>query len=107
MNTTEQFPPSEPAATPTPEPMPQPEPQQEPQPEPQPARSARPRTARPRTGPIIWGALILMFCAFVAVRTAGGAIDPVSWIITTVLGIGALLLIVGVVVLIRNAQDRR
>lgn len=62
---------------------------------------------RPRSGPIVWGALVLALCVYVAVRAAGGAVDAKSWIIATVLGLGALLLAVGVTVLIRNGRERR
>ncbi|GAA2822811.1 hypothetical protein FB468_1663 [Leucobacter komagatae] len=71
---------------------------------PAPAAQKRPR---PRTSPIVWGALILVFCAYVAVRAAGGSIDVTAWLITTILGLGALLLVVGVAVLVRSSGDRR
>ena len=66
----------------------------------------RGRKPRPRTTPIVWGSLILVFCAYVAVRAAGGAIDPATWIITTILGLGALLLVVGIAVLVRSQRER-
>ncbi|MGO2140931.1 MAG: hypothetical protein ACTH30_11015 [Leucobacter sp.] len=75
-----------------------------PTPVPAPATQKRPR---PRTSPIVWGALILVFCAYVAVRAAGGSIDVTAWLITTILGLGALLLVVGVAVLVRSSGDRR
>lgn len=63
-----------------------------------------PTKLRPRTGPIVWGALILAFCLFVAQRTvAPGAVDPVTWLITGVVGLGALLLAVGIAVLLRGS----
>lgn len=65
------------------------------------------RKPRPRTSPIVWGSLILMFCAYVAVRTAGGSIDPTAWLITTILGLGTLLLGVGIAVLVRSSRDKR
>lgn len=70
---------------------------------PNPARTkARPQT-RPRTGPIVWGALILAFCGYVAQLTlAPGNIDATTWIIVTIIGLGILLLGVGATVLIRN-----
>lgn len=64
------------------------------------------RKPRPRTSPIVWGALILVFCAYVAVRAAGGSIDLTAWLITTILGLGALLLVVGVAVLVRTSRDK-
>lgn len=68
---------------------------------------ARPKKLRPRTGPVVWGALILVLCAFVTVRETGGVIDPTAWFITTVIGLGVLLLGVGVAVLIRGPRDPR
>ncbi|MFF8817210.1 hypothetical protein ACF07D_04320 [Leucobacter sp. NPDC015123] len=64
------------------------------------------RKPRPRTSPIVWGALILVFCAYVAVRAAGGSIDVTTWLITTILGLGTLLLVVGVAVLVRTSRDK-
>lgn len=62
---------------------------------------------RPRTGPIVWGALVLVFCAYIASREMDhDAIDPTTWVITTIIGLGALLLIVGVVVLARGSRER-
>lgn len=61
-----------------------------------------------RTGPIIWGALILAFCGFVLQRTlAPASIEPAMWITATVLGLGALLLAIGIVVAIRGRTGRR
>lgn len=71
---------------------------------PQPAARTSLRT---RTSPIVWGALILVFCAYVAVRTMGVAVDPTAWLITTITGLGALLLIVGIAVLVRGQRERR
>lgn len=65
------------------------------------------RKPSPRTSPIVWGALILVFCAFVAVSTAGGSIDPVVWLIATIIGLGSILLIVGIAVLVRSSRERR
>lgn len=62
---------------------------------------------RTRTGPIVWGCLVLVFCAYIAVsRFTGGAVDTATWIITTVVGLGALLLVVAVAVLIRGGRGR-
>lgn len=58
---------------------------------------------RPRTGPIVWGALILAFCGYVAQRTIDPAqADTTVWITATVIGLGLLLLGVGTAVLFRN-----
>ncbi|NLA65696.1 MAG: hypothetical protein GX862_07190 [Leucobacter sp.] len=60
---------------------------------------------RPRTGPIVWGALILVFCAFVTQRTlAPGTVNATTWIIASMIGLGALLLIVGVAVIFRSRR---
>ena len=62
----------------------------------------------PRTSPIVWGALILAFCAFVAqLRFSGSTLDANTWLILTTIGLGVLLLVVGAVVLIRNRSPRR
>ena len=69
--------------------------------------TAPPERPRPRTGPIVWGALVLAFCAYVATSIANnGAVDTRSWIITTVIGLGVLLLGVGVAVLFRSGRRR-
>ncbi|UOQ61659.1 hypothetical protein MUN76_06795 [Leucobacter rhizosphaerae] len=57
----------------------------------------------PRTGPIVWGALILGFCGYVLQRTlAPGDLDTTTWITAVTIGLGLLLLGVGAAVLIRN-----
>ncbi|WP_336659074.1 hypothetical protein [Leucobacter sp. USHLN153] len=57
----------------------------------------------PRTGPIVWGALILVFCAYVAQQVFGtDGLDAAGWITLAAIGVGALLLAVGVAVLVRN-----
>lgn len=59
----------------------------------------------PRTGPIVWGALILIFCGYIAQQAFGGnGLDTAGWIAATVIGLGVLLLGVGIAVLIRNAR---
>lgn len=63
---------------------------------------------RVRTGPIVWGSLILVLCAFVVqLSLAPGAVEPAVWISGTVLGLGVLLLGVSAGILARNARDRR
>ncbi|MGI8393029.1 hypothetical protein [Leucobacter sp. W1038] len=62
---------------------------------------------RPRTGPIVWGALFLVFCAYVVQRElAPSSVDTAVWIATTVIGLGVLLLAVGIAVVIRGASSR-
>ncbi|QIM15911.1 hypothetical protein G7067_04930 [Leucobacter insecticola] len=64
-----------------------------------------PYRPRPRTGPIVWGALILAFCGYVVQRTlARGDIDATVWITAMTIGLGVLLLAVGGAVLIRNRR---
>ncbi|QIM18010.1 hypothetical protein G7066_03750 [Leucobacter coleopterorum] len=68
-------------------------------------RTAVSRRVQPRTGPIVWGALILAFCGYVAQRTLyPGLPDTTTWITATVIGLGLLLLGVGAAVLIRNRR---
>ena len=117
MNTTQHVPSGEPIGDPDTA-------QQQPQPHQQPAQQhpepqkATPSAAgsdpnfvsekpRPRTGPIVWGALFLVFCAYVVQRElAPGSIDTAVWIATTVIGLGVLLLAVGIAVVIRGASSR-
>lgn len=77
--------------------------------QPGPAASPQRRKSMPRTGPIVWGALILAFCGYVAQRTfgGGGSLDTAAWITATVIGLGVLLLGVGTAVLIRNSRNNR
>lgn len=64
-----------------------------------------PERNRPRTAPIIWGALFLAFCAWVAQRTFfPDALSPQLWLTAVAIGLGVLLLGVGVAVALR---DRR
>lgn len=67
-----------------------------------------PRKTRPRplTGPIVWGALFLVACAYFVQRAlAPGVVDAAGWITATVIGLGVLLLVVGVAVVIRNRRE--
>lgn len=60
---------------------------------------------RPRTGAIVWGAFVLVFCAYVTQRIlAPATVDSTGWIAATVIGLGVLLLIVGVIVVARNRR---
>ncbi|UOR03473.1 hypothetical protein MUN77_12305 [Leucobacter allii] len=53
----------------------------------------------------MWGALILVFCGYVAQRAfVGGELDTAWWITATVIGLGVLLLVVGTVVLLRGRR---
>lgn len=90
---------------------PQPEAQPQPQAAQPPAGGADPlaqaEKPRPRTGPILWGAVFLVFCAYVVQRElAPAAVDPAVWIAATAIGLGVLLLAVGLAVVLRNARSR-
>lgn len=75
----------------------------------QPQQAASPKPASlpgPRTGPIIWGAMIIAFCGYVAQRVFGGpGPDGSWWLIASVLGLGVLLLGVGIAVILRNRRN--
>lgn len=62
---------------------------------------------QPRSGPIVAGTLLLVLCAYAIVHALGGTIDATTWIIATVIGLGAILLIVGIVVLARGSRHTR
>jgi len=69
------------------------------------AAPAAPTRSGPRTAPIIWGVLILAFCAYILQRTlAPGTISGAAWITGTLFGLGALLLGVGIAIVIRNSR---
>lgn len=73
--------------------------------DPEPAHRKTAPQPRSRTSPIVWGALILAFCGYVAQRTLRpGELDTTVWITATVIGLGLLLLGVGASVLIRNRR---
>lgn len=70
------------------------------------ANDRAPVRPRPRTGPIVWGALILVFCGYVSQQVlGGGGLDAAGWITATTIGLGVLLLGVGFGVLIRSRRD--
>lgn len=59
----------------------------------------------PRTSPIVWGCLVLLFCAFIAQHTfAPGSVPSEFWLIGSFLGLGALLLGVGIAIVVRNVR---
>lgn len=73
---------------------------------PRPTESARQSKPGLRTGPIVWGCLVLLFCAYVAQRTfAPGTIPQEFWLIGSLLGLGALLLGVGIAIVARNWRE--
>lgn len=60
---------------------------------------------RPRTGPIVWGALFFTFCVWVAQRSFfPETIAPEMWLTFTAIGLGILLLALGIIV---SLGDRR
>ena len=68
------------------------------------ARSSNERP-RPRTSPIVWGAIVLAFCAFSAAQLiAPGALDGSAFVIATIIALGVLMLVVSIVVIARNAH---
>lgn len=75
---------------------------------PQSAPAAAPDPSRkpgPRSSPIVWGALILVFCVYASQRAFNTeTIDAAWWVTATVIGIGAVLCIVGAVVLVRGRR---
>lgn len=75
--------------------------------QPEPSPQERDRRPGPRTAPIVWGAIVLAWCAYVLMQTlVPGAVDTSVFLIAGVLGLGVLLLIVGAVALIRNQRRR-
>lgn len=71
----------------------------------QPTGQGTPAPTRPRTGPIVWGSLILVCCAYLAQRTiAPESVDTITWAIASVVGLGLLLLVVGIVVIVRGTR---
>lgn len=63
---------------------------------------------RPRTWPIVWGVLVLAFCAYTAFQAvAPGSVDGTAFVITVLIGLGSLLLIVGAAVIAKSARSTR
>ena len=66
-----------------------------------------PERTRPRTGPIVWGALFLAFCAWITQRAFfPEAIAPELWLTAIAIGLGVLLLGVGIAVGVRDRRGR-
>ena len=80
-------------------------------PGPDPARTPEPapRGPRPvRSGPIVWGAIVLVACAFVAQQVlAPGTLDATAWVTALVLGLGVLLLVAGVAAVVKQSRRGR
>ena len=61
---------------------------------------------RPRTGTIVWGVLVLAFCAFTSFQTvAPNRVDGTTFVIAAMIGIGLMLLAVGTAVVVRSARQ--
>ncbi|CAG7604228.1 hypothetical protein ACFPZL_04115 [Leucobacter soli] len=72
------------------------------------AEPAPDRRPWPRTGPIVWGAIVLAVCFYSAMQlVAPGSVDSTTVVIVCLIALGLLLLGVSVAVLVRNARDRR
>lgn len=71
------------------------------------AHSVTPERPRLRTGPIVWGALFLAFCAWIAQRAFfPEAIAPELWITFTAISLGVILLGVGIAVGVRDRRNQ-
>lgn len=95
---------------------PQPGPQLGPQPGPQSAHPGaqspgyRPdmMARRPKTGTIVWGVLMLAFCAYMAVQLfAPDSVDLTTFVIAGTIGLGVILLAVGAIVVVRSNRNSR
>lgn len=63
---------------------------------------------RPQTGTIVWGVLMLAFCAYMAVQIlAPDSIDITTFVIAGTIGLGVILLAVGAIVVIRSNRNSR
>lgn len=63
---------------------------------------------RPRTSPIVWGAIVLVFCVYCTLQLiAPGSVDSTTFLIATTIGLGLLLLIVGTAVIVRSSRNNR
>ena len=83
-------------------------PHTDPLPEPTSATDRPGAQLRPRTGTIVWGVLVLAFCAFTSFQTvAPNQVDGTTFVIAAMIGIGLLLLAVGTAVVVRSARQRR
>lgn len=59
----------------------------------------------PRTWPIVWGAMVLAFCAYLVFQlVAPGVVTGTVFFIFAVIGLGVLLLGVGIAVVVRQTR---
>lgn len=75
----------------------------------QPAESKPdPRNLRPKTGPIVWGVLVLAFCVYTASQTvAPGSVNGTTFVIAATITLGVLLLAIGAAVIVRSSKAQR
>lgn len=67
-----------------------------------------PQNLRPKIGPIVWGVLVLAFCAYTASQVvAPGNVDGTTFVIAATISLGVLLLVIGAAVIIRGAKAPR
>lgn len=66
------------------------------------------RWTRPKTGPIVWGVLVLAFCVFTMFQAiAPGVLDGTVFLIAAVISLGLLLLAISAAVIVRSARNQR
>lgn len=62
-----------------------------------------PQRRSARFGTILWGVLLLTFAAAIVTNAVTAiSIDPVTWIITALIGVGAILIVAGIAAAIRR-----
>lgn len=67
-----------------------------------------PRTLRPKTGPIVWGVLVLAFCVYTAFQAvAPGSVNGTTFVIAVTITLGVLLLAIGAAVIVRSSKAPR
>lgn len=68
-------------------------------------RPVDPRDLRPRSGPIVWGVIVLAFCVYTAFQAISpGSIDGTTFVIAATIALGLLLLAVGAAVIVRSSR---
>lgn len=67
-----------------------------------------PRNLRPKTGPIVWGVLVLAFCVYTASQmVAPGSVNGTTFVIAATITLGVLLLAIGAAVIVRSSRAQR
>lgn len=69
--------------------------------------SQHPAQARgPRSGPIIWGTIVLAVCAYFGTQlVAPGAIEDVTFMVIGLIGLGLLMLAIAIAMIVRGARS--